>query len=157
MRGGMWSGWAASRTGQLSDTESQLTFGGWQGGHHPRWQTYVATFRNHYTCHRGWSTHVTTRRYRQGQPNQLAIRISRNIRRPRHIRDASTAQAHSPRSPTPGTCKSSNHPNIETRGRAQRPAPTRRFHESTQFIKNKPLNAPRGGMLSGWAASRTVH
>ena len=29
MRGGMWSGWAASRTGQLSDTESQLTFGGW--------------------------------------------------------------------------------------------------------------------------------
>jgi hypothetical protein len=29
MHGGMWSGWAASRTGQRSDTESQLTFGGW--------------------------------------------------------------------------------------------------------------------------------
>ena len=28
MCGEMWSGWAASRTGQLSDTESQLTFGG---------------------------------------------------------------------------------------------------------------------------------
>gem|GEM_PF-1973085 len=28
MRGGMRSGWAASRTGQLSDTASQLTFGG---------------------------------------------------------------------------------------------------------------------------------
>ena len=38
MRGGMWSGWAASRTGQLSDTASQHPFGGWQGGHHPRWQ-----------------------------------------------------------------------------------------------------------------------
>ena len=37
-RGGMWSGWAASRTGQLSDTACQHPFGGWQGGHHPRWQ-----------------------------------------------------------------------------------------------------------------------
>jgi hypothetical protein len=37
MRGGMLSGWAASRTGQLSGPESQLTFGGWQGGHRPRW------------------------------------------------------------------------------------------------------------------------
>jgi len=36
--GGMWSGRAASRTGQLSDTASQHPFGGWQGGHHPRWQ-----------------------------------------------------------------------------------------------------------------------
>ena len=38
MRGGMWSEWAASRTGQRSDTASQHPFGGWQGGHHPRWQ-----------------------------------------------------------------------------------------------------------------------
>ena len=38
MRGGMWSGWAASRTGQLSDTASQHPFGGWQGGYRPRWQ-----------------------------------------------------------------------------------------------------------------------
>ena len=127
-------------------------------------------------------------------PTSLAepagYRISRNIRRPRHIRDASTAQAHSPksstqgicktinqqcietqragtaarpyaeilpskvrdsvgqpngtyaiqpprkrihqsrarpRSSTPAICKSSNHPHIETRGRAQRPAPTQRF------------------------------
>ena len=37
-RGGMLSGSAASRTGQLLDTASQHTFGGWQGGHHPRWQ-----------------------------------------------------------------------------------------------------------------------
>jgi hypothetical protein len=37
MRGGMWSGWAASRTGQLSDPASQDTFGGYQGGHRPRW------------------------------------------------------------------------------------------------------------------------
>ena len=37
-RGGMLSGRAASRTGQLSDTASQHTFGGWQVGHHPRWQ-----------------------------------------------------------------------------------------------------------------------
>ena len=36
--GGMLSGRAASRTGQLSDTASQHTFGGWQGGHRPRWQ-----------------------------------------------------------------------------------------------------------------------
>ena len=38
MRGGMLSGRAASRTGQLLDTASQHTFGGWQGGHRPRWQ-----------------------------------------------------------------------------------------------------------------------
>ena len=37
MRGGMMSGWAASRIGQLSGTASQNTFGGWQGGHRPRW------------------------------------------------------------------------------------------------------------------------
>jgi hypothetical protein len=37
MRGGRMSGWAASRTGQLSDTASQDTFGGYQGGHRPRW------------------------------------------------------------------------------------------------------------------------
>ena len=37
-RGGMLSGRAASRTGQLSDTASQHPFGGWQGGCHPRWQ-----------------------------------------------------------------------------------------------------------------------
>ena len=92
-RGGMLSGRAASRTGQLSDTASKHTFGGWQGGHHRRWQIYVTASRNHYTCHRGWSTHVTTSRYRQAQPNQVAIRISRNIRRPRHECDTSTAQA----------------------------------------------------------------
>ena len=89
----MLSGRAASRTGQLSDTASKHTFGGWQGGHHRRWQIYVTASRNHYTCHRGWSTHVTTRRYRQAQPNQLAIRSSRNIRRPRHECETSTAQA----------------------------------------------------------------
>ena len=37
-RGGMLSRRAASRTGQLLDTASQHTFGGWQVGHHPRWQ-----------------------------------------------------------------------------------------------------------------------
>ena len=37
MRGGMMSGWAASRAGQLSDTASQLSFGGYKGGHRPRW------------------------------------------------------------------------------------------------------------------------
>ena len=54
---------------------------------------YVATVRNHYTCHRGWSTHLARERYRKAQPNQLAIRISRNIRRPRQVREASTEQA----------------------------------------------------------------
>jgi hypothetical protein len=37
MRGGMMSEWAASRTGQLSDIASQNIFGGYQGGHRPRW------------------------------------------------------------------------------------------------------------------------
>jgi hypothetical protein len=93
MRGGMLSGRAASRTGQLSATASQHTFGGWQGGHHRRWQTYVATFRHYYTCHRGWSTHLAVERYRKAQPNQLGIRILRYIRRPRHECENSTAQA----------------------------------------------------------------
>ena len=43
MRGGMLSGWAASRSGQLSGPESQLTFGGWQGGHRPRWPLPTST------------------------------------------------------------------------------------------------------------------
>ena len=37
MGGGMMSGWAASRTGQLSDPANQDTIGGYQGGHRPRW------------------------------------------------------------------------------------------------------------------------
>jgi hypothetical protein len=37
VRGGMWSGWAASRSVQCSDFASQYAFGGYQGGHHPRW------------------------------------------------------------------------------------------------------------------------
>jgi hypothetical protein len=37
MRGGMMSGWAASRIGQLSDIANQETFGGYQGGHRTRW------------------------------------------------------------------------------------------------------------------------
>jgi hypothetical protein len=37
MRGGKLSGWAASRTEQLSDIANQNTFGGWQGGHRSRW------------------------------------------------------------------------------------------------------------------------
>ena len=43
MRSGVMSGWAASRTGQLSDTESQFTLGGWQGGHRPRWPVPTST------------------------------------------------------------------------------------------------------------------
>ena len=119
--GGMLSGRAASRTGQLSDTASQHTFGGWQGGHHRRWQIYVSTSRNHYTRHRGWSTHLARERYCKAQPNQLAIRISRYIRRPRRECEASTAQAslewHRPTS----------HQQNVTHGRAQRPSPTQRI------------------------------
>ena len=37
MRGGMWSGWAASRTFHGSLVASQDAFGGWQGGYRPRW------------------------------------------------------------------------------------------------------------------------
>ena len=36
-RGGMLSGSAASRTVYWSDIASQHAFGGYQGGHHPRW------------------------------------------------------------------------------------------------------------------------
>ena len=43
MRSGVMSGWDASRTGQLSDTESQFTLGGWQGGHRPRWPVPTST------------------------------------------------------------------------------------------------------------------
>jgi len=43
-RGGMLSGRAASRIGQLSATASQHPFGGWQGGHHPRWQHIYPRF-----------------------------------------------------------------------------------------------------------------
>ena len=119
-RGGKLSGRAASRIGQLLDTASQHRFGGWQGGHHRRWQIYVTASRHHYTRHRGWSTHLARERYRQAQPNPLGIRSSRNIRRPRHKRDASTAQARINNSGAKALI-------FETRGRAQRPSPTQRI------------------------------
>jgi len=53
----------------------------------------AAAIRNHCTRHRGWSTHLATRRYGLAQPNRMVNEISRTIRRPRHARDASTAQA----------------------------------------------------------------
>ncbi|MFM2222762.1 MAG: hypothetical protein RLZZ78_1019 [Armatimonadota bacterium] len=37
MRGGMRRGWAASQTFHVSVVVSEETFGGWQGGHRPRW------------------------------------------------------------------------------------------------------------------------
>ena len=93
MRGGMLSGWAASRTGQPLGTESQLTFGGWQGGHRPRWPVPPSTTTFHKSCHWGWSPHISRERYRLAQPNRTPDRILRNIRRPRHARDASTERA----------------------------------------------------------------
>ena len=44
--------------------------------------------------------------------------------------------------------------NYGQKGQAQRPAPTQRFPESTQFMKNQRRNAPRGGMLSTSAGRR---
>ena len=78
----------------------------------------ITSFRHHYARHQGWSHHLARERFRQAQPNQLAIRISRNIRRPRHKRDASTAQACINNSGAKALI-------FETRGRTQRSAPTR--------------------------------
>jgi hypothetical protein len=116
---------------------------------------------------------LATRRYRKAQPNRTINGISRTIRRPRHARDASTAQAenvfvairkainnHNARADTavrpyaeilhptgrqyllqrrghyaeiwhPPRKRESNNDDrkqliFETRGRAQRPSPTRR-------------------------------
>ena len=85
-------------------------------------------------------------------------RISRNIRRPRHIRDASIAQAHSPKSSTQGICKTINQQCIETQraGTAARPY-AEILPSKVRDSVGQPNGAPRGGMLSGSAASRTFH
>ena len=94
-------------------------------------------------------------------PTSLAepdgYRISRNIRRPRHIREASTAQAHSPRSPTPGIRKTINHPNIETRGRTRRSAPTRRFFHRKSEIVSGSLTAHTRCIHSASAVTKVAN
>ena len=62
-------------------------------------------------------------------------RILRNIRRPRHTLDASAAQADSHNQQLSHIPKSIDHPHIETRGWAQRIAPTQSlFYPSRQQI-----------------------
>ena len=119
MRGGMSSGWAASRTGQLSDTASQHPFGGWQGGHHPRWQ-YPPPQSEMITPAIGdgrptWPPDVTAKPSRTERSTGFRVTSG----------DLGTHAMHPPR-------KCSNNINvqpigIDTRGRTRRSAPTRRI------------------------------
>jgi hypothetical protein len=120
MRGGMWSGWAASRTGQLSDTASQHPFGGWQGGHHPRWQypppqsemITPAIWDGRPT----WPPDVTAKPSRTDRSTGFRVPSG----------DLGTHAMHPPRKRESNIAD--RRPLIfETRGRAQRPSPTRRF------------------------------
>ena len=120
MRGGMWSGWAASRTGQLSDTASQHPFGGWQGGHHPRWQ-YPPPQSEMITPAIGdgrptWPPDVTAKPSRT--EGSTGFRVTSG--------DLGTHAMHPPRK------RESNNADrkqsiFETCGRTRRSAPTRRF------------------------------
>ena len=87
----------------------------------------VAAIRNNHTSHRGWSTHLASRRYRQAQPNRKVNGTSRYIRRPRHTRDASTAQAENV---FVAIRKAINN---RKRGRTRRSAPTRSLNRKDRI------------------------
>ena len=71
--------------------------------------------------HRGWSTHLASRRYRLAQPNRTS---SRNFVTPGGI---GTHTMHPPRKRNhcDSNIRHGNHTQFVTRGPAQRPAPTR--------------------------------
>ena len=119
-RGGMWSGWAASRTGQLLDTASQHTFGGWQGGHHRRWQ-YTSPPPEHVSPTIGdgrptWPQGDTAKLSRTNRSTEFRVTSG----------DLGTHAMHLPRKRITDINK--HRPSIfETRASAQRPGPTRRL------------------------------
>jgi hypothetical protein len=134
---------------------------------------FVTEIRVHYTRHRGWSTHMTRRRFRQAQPNRKVNGISRTIRRPRHARDASTAQAENVfvairkaidnRNAREGAAALPYAEILYPTGK-QYSLQCRHEREGTasgdcvvslNFETKLPHIAQRGGMWSGWAASRT--
>ena len=119
MRGGMWSEWAASRTGQRSDTASQHPFGGWQGGHHPRWQ-YPPPQPEMITPAIGdgrpaWPPGVTAKPSRTERSTGFRVTSG----------DLGTHAMHPPgkRNIHINKCQD----RIDTRGRTRRSAPTRRI------------------------------
>jgi hypothetical protein len=121
MRGGMWSGWAASRTSQLSDTASQHPFGGWQGGHHPRWQ-YSRRRSKTITPSIGdgrptWPPDGTSKPSRTKWPSEIRTTSG----------DLGTHAMHPPRQRRTCLWPSEKQLTIVTRGRTRRSAPTRRF------------------------------
>ena len=71
--------------------------------------------------HRGWSTHLASRRYRLAQPNRTS---SRNFVTPGGI---GTHRMHPPRKRNhcDSNIRHGNHTQFDTRGRTQRSAPTR--------------------------------
>ena len=97
-------------------------------------------------------------------PTSLAepagYRISRNIRRPRHIRDTATTQAHLPKSRNNKVANTrhlqihqpSKHRNARA-DTAVRPY-AEIFPSKIRDSVGQPLNAPRGGMLSTSAGRR---
>ena len=79
--------------------------------------------------HRGWSTHIASRRYRLAQPNRTP---SRSFVTPGGI---GTHRMHPPRKRNhrDSNITRGNHTQFDTRGPAQRPAPTRNSSTETSI------------------------
>ena len=79
--------------------------------------------------HRGWSTHLASRRYRLAQPNRTS---SRNFVTPGGI---GTHTMHPPRKRNhcDSNIRHGNHTQFDTRGPAQRPAPTQNSSTGTSI------------------------
>ena len=103
--------------------------------------------------HRGWSTHTGRDRYRNAQPNQKVSGFCVTSG------DLGTHAMHPPRKRITRHLQNHQPSAISKSQRAGGhggPPLRRDFFIESQIITDQPDNAPRGGMLSGWAASRTV-
>ena len=119
MPGGMWSGWAGSRTFQPTTVASQHIIGVYQGGHRPRWSNGTARQEKTRRDHRGWSTHITTSRGKRAKPNPAPNGI---------FVTSGEIGTHAMHPPGKRINNNKVQPiRNETRGRTQRSAPTRRI------------------------------
>ena len=164
----MWSGWAASRTGQLSDTASQHPFCGWQGGHHPRWQ-YPPPQSEMITPTIGdgrptWPPNDTAKPSRTERSTGFRVTSgdlgTHAMHPPRKRESIGTNATHPPGKRIIHINKCQDR--IDTRGRIRRTAPTQRFVIRPSTIKHLRLTSRRrvecgaGGPLAGLVSYRIL-
>ena len=141
----MWSGWAGSRTFQPTGVASKGTFGGFQGGHRPRWSKATARQEKTRRDHRGWSTHTAASRGKSAKPNPAPNGIFVTSG------EIGTNAMHPPGKRSIDINNGQRRHNTANRHRYAQRICDHAIHN--QIFK--PTNAMPGGMWSGCAGSRT--